>query len=66
MAVVSATNAIGAVMPRKRSRMNPIVEVGEPAASNVSPGCMIRAMPVNASSNSSMGTFICPRAGSLI
>ena len=57
IAVANATNAMGAAMPRKRSFMKATVEVGEPAGSNLSLGCMMSAMPVNAWSNSSLDTF---------
>ena len=44
-------------MPRSLSRMNATVEGGEPAGLNSSVGFMSSAMPVNAASNSSMGTL---------
>ena len=64
--LVSTTNATAPPAPRRRSRANAITLLGLPPGSKPSSGANMRHTPVNASSNTSIGTFTVPRAGSFI
>ena len=66
MAAVSMTNANAGPRPSRRLRAYFLVSGLAPPSSKASVFSNIRTMPVNESSNWSIGTLTCPRAGSFI